>query len=56
MIAEFLGYGVTSDAFHMTAPDPSGVAGGRTIRTALLEWGPAIIVVAVVSGVAALAH
>jgi 3-oxoacyl-[acyl-carrier-protein] synthase II len=35
VIAEFLGYGVTSDAFHMTAPDPSGVAGGRTIRTAL---------------------
>ena len=33
--AEFLGYGVTSDAFHMTAPDPTGVAGGRTIRAAL---------------------
>ena len=39
MIAEFLGYGVTSDAFHMTAPDPSGVAGGRTIRTALAAAG-----------------
>ena len=35
IVAEFLGYGVTSDAFHMTAPDPSGVAGGRTIRAAL---------------------
>jgi 3-oxoacyl-[acyl-carrier-protein] synthase II len=33
--AEFLGYGVTSDAFHMTAPDPSGVAGGRAVRAAL---------------------
>jgi 3-oxoacyl-[acyl-carrier-protein] synthase II len=33
--AEFLGYGITSDAFHMTAPDPSGAAGGRTIRAAL---------------------
>ena len=35
ILAEFLGYGVTSDAFHMTAPDPSGSAGGRTIRAAL---------------------
>jgi 3-oxoacyl-[acyl-carrier-protein] synthase II len=35
IVAEFLGYGVTSDAFHMTAPDPSGVAGGRTLRAAL---------------------
>ena len=35
ILGEFLGYGVTSDAFHMTAPDPSGAAGGRTIRAAL---------------------
>jgi 3-oxoacyl-[acyl-carrier-protein] synthase II len=35
ILADFLGYGVTSDAFHMTAPDPSGAAGGRTIRAAL---------------------
>ncbi len=35
ILAEFLGYGVTSDAFHMTAPDPSGAAGSRTIRAAL---------------------
>ncbi len=34
-VAEFLGYGVTSDAFHMTAPDPSGAAGARTVRAAL---------------------
>jgi 3-oxoacyl-[acyl-carrier-protein] synthase II len=33
--AEFLGYGVTADAFHMTAPDPSGAAGGRAIQAAL---------------------
>jgi 3-oxoacyl-[acyl-carrier-protein] synthase II len=39
ILAEFLGYGVTSDAFHMTAPDPSGAAGGRTIRAALAFAG-----------------
>jgi len=37
--AEFLGYGVTSDAYHMTAPDPSGAAGGRAIRAALKAAG-----------------
>jgi 3-oxoacyl-[acyl-carrier-protein] synthase II len=35
ILAEFRGYGVTSDAYHMTAPDPSGVAGSRTLREAL---------------------
>jgi 3-oxoacyl-[acyl-carrier-protein] synthase II len=35
ILAEFLGYGVTSDAHHMTAPDPSGAAGGRTVTSAL---------------------
>lgn len=35
VVAEFLGYGVTSDAFHMTAPDPSGVAGARAVTAAL---------------------
>jgi 3-oxoacyl-[acyl-carrier-protein] synthase II len=39
ILAEFLGYGVTSDAYHMTAPDPSGAAGGRTIRAALAAAG-----------------
>ena len=37
--AELLGYGVTSDAFHMTAPDPSGTAGGRAVRAALRSAG-----------------
>ncbi len=39
VVAEFRGYGVTSDAYHMTAPDPTGVAGGRTIRAALENAG-----------------
>jgi 3-oxoacyl-[acyl-carrier-protein] synthase II len=39
VVAEFRGYGVTSDAYHMTAPDPSGSAGGRTIRAALEDAG-----------------
>ena len=39
VVARFLGYGVTSDAFHMTAPDPSGAAGARTIRAALASAG-----------------
>jgi 3-oxoacyl-[acyl-carrier-protein] synthase II len=39
IVAEFRGYGVTSDAYHMTAPDPSGVAGGRTIAAALENAG-----------------
>jgi 3-oxoacyl-[acyl-carrier-protein] synthase II len=39
VVAEFRGYGVTSDAYHMTAPDPSGVAGGRTLQAALANAG-----------------
>jgi 3-oxoacyl-[acyl-carrier-protein] synthase II len=39
IVAEFRGYGVTSDAYHMTAPDPSGSAGGRTIAAALRNSG-----------------
>ena len=35
VLAEFRGYGVTSDAYHMTAPEPSGQAGARTIAAAL---------------------
>jgi 3-oxoacyl-[acyl-carrier-protein] synthase II len=29
------GYGVTSDAFHMTAPEPTGEAGARCLQAAL---------------------
>jgi 3-oxoacyl-[acyl-carrier-protein] synthase II len=37
ILAEFRGYGVTSDAYHMTAPDPSGAAGARAIARALRD-------------------
>ncbi|MEO6325053.1 MAG: beta-ketoacyl-[acyl-carrier-protein] synthase family protein [Thermoanaerobaculia bacterium] len=33
--ARFLGYGVTSDAHHMTQPEPSGEACARTLRACL---------------------
>ena len=35
ILAEFRGYGVTSDAYHMTAPEPTGKAGARTIEAAM---------------------
>jgi 3-oxoacyl-[acyl-carrier-protein] synthase II len=37
--ARVLGYGVTNDAFHMTQPEPSGVAWERTVRAALADAG-----------------
>jgi 3-oxoacyl-[acyl-carrier-protein] synthase II len=41
-LAEMLGYGVSSDAFHMVAPDPSGSGAALAIRHALAdaEIGP----------------
>ena len=35
IICEIVGYGQTSDAYHITAPDPSGVAGIKAIEMAL---------------------
>jgi 3-oxoacyl-[acyl-carrier-protein] synthase II len=35
----FLGYGVTSDAHHMTQPEPSGEAGARTLTACLKAAG-----------------
>lgn len=35
--ARFLGYGISSDAWHMTQPDPTGNAGARTYRSALVS-------------------
>ncbi|MDR0784649.1 MAG: beta-ketoacyl-ACP synthase II [Treponema sp.] len=37
ILVEFAGYGATADAYHITAPDPSGQGGGRAIRLALAD-------------------
>jgi len=37
--AEVLGYGVTNDAHHMTAPHPEGIHAVRAMRTALTAAG-----------------
>jgi 3-oxoacyl-[acyl-carrier-protein] synthase II len=39
ILAELAGYGATSDAYHITAPDPSGEGGGKAIRLALQDAG-----------------
>jgi 3-oxoacyl-[acyl-carrier-protein] synthase II len=37
--AELAGYGVTCDAYHLTAPDPEGAGGARAIKLALEDAG-----------------
>ena len=39
MYAELAGYGATSDAFHITAPDPSGAGAVKAIQVALKDAG-----------------
>jgi 3-oxoacyl-[acyl-carrier-protein] synthase II len=39
ILAEFAGYGGTADAYHITAPDPTGESGGRAITLALEDAG-----------------
>jgi beta-ketoacyl-acyl-carrier-protein synthase II len=37
ILAELVGYGATSDAFHVTAPEPEGVGATEAIRLALAD-------------------
>ena len=39
ILAELVGYGATSDAFHTTAPDPAGSGAAAAIRMALQDAG-----------------
>lgn len=39
IFAEFLGYGVTCDAYHMTAPLPDGSGGAKAMAMALADGG-----------------
>jgi 3-oxoacyl-[acyl-carrier-protein] synthase II len=39
ILAEFAGYGASSDAYHITSPDPSGEGGGLAIKYALEDAG-----------------
>ena len=39
IIAELAGYGASADAYHITAPDPSGLGGGTAIKLAMEDAG-----------------
>ena len=39
ILGEVVGYGTTSDAYHITSPDPAGVEAARAMRLAIAEAG-----------------
>lgn len=39
ILAELVGYGSTSDAYHVTAPEPNGIGAGLAIQQALNDAG-----------------
>ncbi|MGC9313445.1 MAG: beta-ketoacyl-ACP synthase II [Sediminispirochaetaceae bacterium] len=39
IFAEIVGYGITCDAYHLTAPDPAGDGAARAMKLALREAG-----------------
>ncbi|MCL2373781.1 MAG: beta-ketoacyl-ACP synthase II [Treponema sp.] len=39
ILAELAGYGASADAYHITAPDPSGMGGGAAIKQAIADAG-----------------
>ncbi|MDR0448400.1 MAG: beta-ketoacyl-ACP synthase II [Treponema sp.] len=39
IIAEFAGYGASADAYHITAPDPTGIGGGTAMKNAIEDAG-----------------
>ena len=39
ILAEIVGYGATSDAFHITAPSPDGLAGSKCLQMTIADAG-----------------
>jgi len=37
IIAEFAGYGASADAYHITAPDPTGTSGANAVKWAIAD-------------------
>jgi 3-oxoacyl-[acyl-carrier-protein] synthase II len=39
IFAEFAGYGASADAYHITAPDPTGTSGANAVKLAIADAG-----------------